>query len=148
VSDLGGARAVHLDRLAAQAPQPAETEKLLRIMKLTEETGEVMQAIIGAMGQNPRKGVTHTRDEMLPLASRNPNDGRGGQGPFEMADLQRHSLEDDKEDRREYRYQADDPEGHRIRRLTRFNAADTVLLLRLEVPRVMTAQYQRAHRKR
>jgi hypothetical protein len=62
--------------------------------------------------------------------------------------LQRHSLEDDKEDRREYRYQADDPEGHRIRRLTRFNAADTVLLLRLEVPRVMTAQYQRAHRKR
>jgi hypothetical protein len=54
---------------------------------LTEETGEVTQAVSGAMGQNPRKGVTHTRDEMLPLASRNPNDGRGGQGPFEMADL-------------------------------------------------------------
>jgi hypothetical protein len=99
-------------------------------------------------GDQRADGVTHTRDEMLPLASRNPNDGRGGQGPFEMADLQRHSLEDDKEDRREYRYQADDPEGHRIRRLTRFNAADTVLLLRLEVPRVMTAQYQRTHRKR
>jgi hypothetical protein len=66
---------------------PAETEKLLRIMKLTEETGEVTQAVIGAMGQNPCKGVTHTRDEMLPLASRNPNDGREGQGPFEMADL-------------------------------------------------------------
>jgi hypothetical protein len=47
----------------------------------------VTQAVIGAMGQNPRKGVTHTRDEMLPLASRNPNDGRGGQGPFEMVDL-------------------------------------------------------------
>jgi hypothetical protein len=80
---------VHLDRLAAQARSrlPAETEKLLRIMKLTEETGEVTQAVIGAMGQNPRKGVTHTRDEMLPLASRNPNDGRGGQGPFEMADF-------------------------------------------------------------
>ena len=42
---------------------------------------------IGTMGQNRRKGVTHTRDEMPPLASRNPNDGRGGQGPFEMADL-------------------------------------------------------------
>jgi hypothetical protein len=66
---------------------PAETEKLLRIMKLTEETGEVTQAVIGAMGQNLRRGVTHTRDEMLPLASRNPNDGRGGQGPFEMTDL-------------------------------------------------------------
>jgi hypothetical protein len=65
---------------------PAETEKLLRIMKLTEETGEVTLAVIGAMGQNPRKGVTHTRDEILPLASRNP-DGRGGPGPFEMADL-------------------------------------------------------------
>jgi hypothetical protein len=63
-------------------------------------------------GDQRADGVTHTRDEMLPLASRNPNDGRGGQGPFEMADLQRHSLEDDKEDRREYRYQADDPEGH------------------------------------
>ena len=67
---------------------PAETEKLLRIMKLTEETGEVVtQAVIGAMGQNPREGVTHTRDEMLPLASRNPSDGCGGQGPFEMTDL-------------------------------------------------------------
>jgi hypothetical protein len=44
-------------------------------MKLTEETGEVTQAVIGAMGQNPCKGVTHTRDEMLPLASRNPNLG-------------------------------------------------------------------------
>ena len=134
-------------------------------MKLTEEAGEVTQAVIGAMGQNPCKGVTHTRDEMLPLASRNPNDGREGRVRsrwricgFDLAfdfsfrksgtRLQRHSLEDDKEDRREYRYQADDPEGHRIRRLTRFNAADTVLLLRLEVPRVMTAQYQRAHRKR
>ena len=50
---------------------PEETEKLLRIIKLTEETGEIIQAVIG----------------MLPQASRNPNDGRGGQGPFEMADL-------------------------------------------------------------
>jgi hypothetical protein len=38
---------------------PAETGKLLRIMKLTEETGAVTQAVIGAMGQNARKGVTH-----------------------------------------------------------------------------------------
>ena len=43
---------------------PPETEKLLRIMKLTEETGEVTQAVIGAMGQNPRKGVTHTWDDV------------------------------------------------------------------------------------
>ena len=43
---------------------PAETEKLLRIMKLSEETGEVAQAVIGAMGQNPRKGVSHTWDDV------------------------------------------------------------------------------------
>jgi NTP pyrophosphatase (non-canonical NTP hydrolase) len=32
----------------------------LRILKLSEEVGEVSQAWIGAMGQNPRKGYTHT----------------------------------------------------------------------------------------
>jgi NTP pyrophosphatase (non-canonical NTP hydrolase) len=46
--------------LDAGSHLPPETEKLLRIMKLTEETGEVTQAVSGAMGQNPRKGVTHT----------------------------------------------------------------------------------------
>jgi hypothetical protein len=74
-------------RLRAGWMRAAGCRRRLRIMKLTEETGEVTQAVIGAMGQNPCKGVTHTRDEMLPLASRNPNDGREGQGPFEMADL-------------------------------------------------------------
>jgi len=33
---------------------------LVRILKLSEEVGEVAQAVIGATGQNPRKGVTHT----------------------------------------------------------------------------------------
>ncbi|MEU2909088.1 MazG-like family protein [Streptomyces massasporeus] len=33
---------------------------LLRILKLSEEVGEVSEAVIGATGQNPRKGVTHT----------------------------------------------------------------------------------------
>ncbi|GGV46074.1 MazG-like family protein [Streptomyces spectabilis] len=32
----------------------------LRVLKLTEETGEVAQAWIGVQGQNPRKGITHT----------------------------------------------------------------------------------------
>jgi hypothetical protein len=40
--------------LDANSILPPETEKLLRIMKLTEEAGEVTQAVIGAMGQNPR----------------------------------------------------------------------------------------------
>jgi NTP pyrophosphatase (non-canonical NTP hydrolase) len=41
-----------------------ETEKLLRIMKLTEEAGEVTQAVIGTLGQNPRKGFTHTWEDV------------------------------------------------------------------------------------
>lgn len=31
-----------------------------RLAKITEEAGEVIAAFIGATGQNPRKGVTHT----------------------------------------------------------------------------------------
>ncbi|MEU0393776.1 MazG-like family protein [Streptomyces sp. NPDC006208] len=38
---------------------PPEQAVLLRMLKLTEETGEVAQAVIGATGQNPRKGTTH-----------------------------------------------------------------------------------------
>ncbi|MEU1940214.1 MazG-like family protein [Streptomyces coeruleorubidus] len=37
---------------------------LLRILKLSEEVGEVAEAVIGATGQNPRKGVTHTWDDV------------------------------------------------------------------------------------
>jgi len=36
----------------------------LRILKLAEEQGEVAQAWIGYTGQNPRKGITHTRDQV------------------------------------------------------------------------------------
>ncbi|MDG9716074.1 MazG-like family protein [Streptomyces sp. DH24] len=37
---------------------------VLRMLKLSEEVGEVAQAVIGATGQNPRKGVTHTWDDV------------------------------------------------------------------------------------
>jgi NTP pyrophosphatase (non-canonical NTP hydrolase) len=50
--------------LDARSTLPPDTERLLRIMKLTEEAGEVTQAVIGALGQNPRKGVTHTWDDV------------------------------------------------------------------------------------
>jgi NTP pyrophosphatase (non-canonical NTP hydrolase) len=30
------------------------------MLKLSEEVGEVASAIIGATGQNPRKGITHS----------------------------------------------------------------------------------------
>lgn len=51
-------------RLDAASTLPPDMEKLLRIMKLTEEAGEVTQAVIGTLGQNPRKGVTHTWDDV------------------------------------------------------------------------------------
>jgi NTP pyrophosphatase (non-canonical NTP hydrolase) len=35
-------------------------ELALRILKVTEEAGEAAAAWIGATGQNPRKGITHT----------------------------------------------------------------------------------------
>ncbi|MGW3357293.1 MazG-like family protein [Streptomyces bungoensis] len=37
---------------------------LLRILKLSEEVGEVSEAVIGATGQNPRKGVTHSWEDV------------------------------------------------------------------------------------
>lgn len=39
-------------------------ETAMRLMKLSEEVGEVMQAFIGLQGQNPRKGVTHTEADV------------------------------------------------------------------------------------
>jgi NTP pyrophosphatase (non-canonical NTP hydrolase) len=46
--------------LASSRTRPPEEEVLLRILKLSEEVGEVAQAVIGATGQNPRKGTSHT----------------------------------------------------------------------------------------
>ncbi|TCC45436.1 hypothetical protein E0H73_44910 [Kribbella pittospori] len=41
----------------------------LRILKVTEEAGEAATAWYGALGNNPRKGMTHTRhDVALELA--------------------------------------------------------------------------------
>ncbi|GIH04520.1 hypothetical protein Rhe02_25870 [Rhizocola hellebori] len=39
-------------------------QQTLRILKVTEEAGEVAQAWIGFIGQNPRKGITHTDREV------------------------------------------------------------------------------------
>jgi NTP pyrophosphatase (non-canonical NTP hydrolase) len=36
----------------------------LRILKVSEEAGEVAAAWYGALGNNPRKGITHTRHEV------------------------------------------------------------------------------------
>lgn len=40
-------------------------EDSMRVLKLVEEAGEAAAAYIGMAGQNPRKGVTHTQDDLL-----------------------------------------------------------------------------------
>lgn len=47
---------IWLDAGSGVAP---ERDLLLRMLKLSEEVGEVAQAVIGAVGQNPRKGLSH-----------------------------------------------------------------------------------------
>jgi NTP pyrophosphatase (non-canonical NTP hydrolase) len=36
-----------------------------QLLKLSEEVGEVAEAYIGMHGLNPRKGVSHTEDDLL-----------------------------------------------------------------------------------
>lgn len=50
--------------LEADQPVGGREGLLLRMLKLSEEVGEVAEAVIGATGQNPRKGVTHTWDDV------------------------------------------------------------------------------------
>jgi len=40
-------------------------EMTAQMLKLSEEVGEVAQAWIGYIGQNPRKGVTHTLEDVM-----------------------------------------------------------------------------------
>jgi len=40
-------------------------EDAMRVLKLLEEAGEAAAALIGVQGQNPRKGKTHTQDDLL-----------------------------------------------------------------------------------
>ncbi|MET9388964.1 MazG-like family protein [Streptomyces sp. NPDC006624] len=48
----------------ADRPDESSEGVLLRVLKLSEEVGEVAEAVIGATGTNPRKGVTHTWDDV------------------------------------------------------------------------------------
>ncbi|WP_316760065.1 MazG-like family protein [Streptomyces herbicida] len=50
--------------LETNRPHGGQEGMLLRMLKLSEEVGEVAEAVIGATGQNPRKGVTHTWEEV------------------------------------------------------------------------------------
>lgn len=51
-------------RLEATRKHAGREGVLLRVLKLSEEVGEVAEAVIGTTGQNPRKGVTHTWEDV------------------------------------------------------------------------------------
>lgn len=55
-----------LDRAVAPAyrHQPL-AQDWARVGKVIEELGESIGALIGYTGQNPRKGITHERDDLL-----------------------------------------------------------------------------------
>ncbi|OPC76647.1 hypothetical protein B4N89_44975 [Embleya scabrispora] len=36
-----------------------------RLLKVNEELGELVQAYLGVIGANPRKGVTHTQEDLV-----------------------------------------------------------------------------------
>ncbi|MFE7952766.1 MazG-like family protein [Streptomyces sp. NPDC057426] len=44
---------------ADAAPTSVEGARLLRVLKISEELGEVVEALHGALGANPRKGASH-----------------------------------------------------------------------------------------
>ncbi|WP_053850524.1 MazG-like family protein [Streptomyces sp. NRRL B-24085] len=50
--------------LEADQPVSGREGLLLRMLKLSEEVGEVSEAVIGAIGQNPRKGVSHSWEDV------------------------------------------------------------------------------------
>ncbi|EST36484.1 MazG-like family protein [Streptomyces roseochromogenus] len=52
------------DRLEDHSTLPREQRVLLQLLKIQEEAGEVAEAVIGAMGQNPRKGYSHTWEDV------------------------------------------------------------------------------------
>lgn len=57
---------------AGNTHRDPEAATWARLAKITEEAGEVVAAFIGATGQNPRKGITHTQgdvqEELLDVA--------------------------------------------------------------------------------
>lgn len=50
---------------AGNADRGHEAQLWGRCSKVAEECGEVVAALIGATGQNPRKGVTHSIDDVV-----------------------------------------------------------------------------------
>ncbi|MBG0855822.1 MazG-like family protein [Streptomyces spinoverrucosus] len=54
--------AAFLDRAAAHIPP--DQRSALQVLKIGEEFGEAAQALIGVSGTSPRKGVSHTWEDV------------------------------------------------------------------------------------
>jgi hypothetical protein len=54
-----------IDEAPANVTREAEAALWARVGKVGEEFGETIQALIGTTGQNPRKGVTHSMDDVV-----------------------------------------------------------------------------------
>lgn len=52
------------DWLDDESPASGDNAKLLRVLKIGEEFGEVAEAMHGAMAANPRKGASHTWEDV------------------------------------------------------------------------------------
>lgn len=64
------ATAEHLRSLSmffddSNAHRDPESVTLGRIAKIAEEHGEAVAAFLGAIGENPRKGITHSIDDVI-----------------------------------------------------------------------------------
>lgn len=49
----------------ANAQRSVETNLWSRVTKVSEESGEAQAALRGLLGENPRKGVTHTTGDVV-----------------------------------------------------------------------------------
>ena len=67
MSDFSQAALVELSKWIDKGNAHRDPEAIAwgRIAKIAEENGEVVEAFIGATGQNPRKGVTNSMDAVL-----------------------------------------------------------------------------------
>ncbi|MFF1874960.1 MazG-like family protein [Streptomyces sp. CB03911] len=51
-------------QLDSRSTRQGDERWLVQIVKLQEEVGEVAEAAIGALGENPRKGYSHSWDDV------------------------------------------------------------------------------------
>ncbi|MEU3726360.1 MazG-like family protein [Streptomyces sp. NPDC031705] len=62
--DTVRALAAHFDASAAERGVRPPQSHVIQVLKIGEEFGEAAQAVIGASGSNPRKGRSHSWDDV------------------------------------------------------------------------------------